>query len=112
MLCNTVLLTIDDGVSSIVELPMLLLSWQCISVYLFSVLTSFLYVHIIYICVLIHHRYHVSLAVGGVKKDGLTCVFNFGDDTWGSSCGSEGGNEEEETGGLFAAMGMFDDNED
>lgn len=44
---------------------------------------------------------------GGVKKDGITSVFKFGDKDWGSD--DTGFQNDEESGGLFEAMGMFDD---
>lgn len=47
--------------------------------------------------------------IGGVKKDGITCVFNFGDETWG--VGGEQCGQDDAEGGLFAGMGMFDDEE-
>lgn len=44
-----------------------------------------------------------------MKKDGITCVFNFGDDSWGNDAVPEG--EEVDGGGLFSGMGMFADDE-
>lgn len=49
---------------------------------------------------------------GGVKKDGITCVFNFGDDTWGSGGTEVTGGDEGNDGGLFAGIGMFDDEDE
>jgi hypothetical protein len=63
-----------------------------------------------------HISFYIYCFLGGVKKDGITCVFNFGDDTWGTGPSTEevGGACEDEAagGGLFAALGMFDEEEE